>query len=218
MPPTRRQPLGEATRRVNNSQDRPAPPRSKIPALIPHHESHRPGGVLQAQSHTTYSKRSPLFQVESQSTQNRADFNDFAGSQTTVRRPEAISRNFRPRDPKRYSDLSNSTDGSGGRKKDIGPWNLGKTLGEGATARVRKARHRWTGEMAAVKIVQKTNARMSQAGSLAALDHLEATLHEDDDSAHRMPFGIEREVAIMKLIDHPHVLKLQDIWENRTEM
>jgi hypothetical protein len=34
----------------------------------------------------------------------------------------------------------------------------------------------------------------------------------------RMPYGIEREVAIMKLIEHPHIMKLYDIWENRTEM
>jgi hypothetical protein len=33
-----------------------------------------------------------------------------------------------------------------------------------------------------------------------------------------MPIGIEREVAIMKLIQHPNIMKLYDIWENRTEM
>lgn len=103
-------------------------------------------------------------------------------------------------------------------KSCIGPWKLGKTLGKGATARVRLARHAYTGQEAAIKIVQKRNAQMSQAGSLAALDRAESTMTESEDGIRRMPIGIEREVAIMKLIQHPNIMKLYDIWENRTEM
>ncbi|KAL9106320.1 MAG: hypothetical protein Q9227_008656 [Pyrenula ochraceoflavens] len=33
-----------------------------------------------------------------------------------------------------------------------------------------------------------------------------------------MPFGIEREVVIMKLIKHPSVISLYDVWENRGEL
>ena len=33
-----------------------------------------------------------------------------------------------------------------------------------------------------------------------------------------MPFGIEREVVIMKLIEHPNVINLYDVWENRGEL
>jgi serine/threonine-protein kinase HSL1, negative regulator of Swe1 kinase len=33
-----------------------------------------------------------------------------------------------------------------------------------------------------------------------------------------MPFGIEREVVIMKLIEHENVINLYDIWENRGEL
>jgi len=100
----------------------------------------------------------------------------------------------------------------------IGPWRLGKTLGRGATARVRLARHTQTGQEAAVKIVQKKNAQISQAGSLAALDKAMAATQSQEDGARRMPIGIEREVAIMKLIEHPNIMKLYDIWENRLEM
>jgi len=91
-------------------------------------------------------------------------------------------------------------------------------LGKGATARVRLARHSVTGQEAAVKIVQKKNAQLSQAGSLADLDKAVSKLPEDEDGPRRMPVGIEREVAIMKLIQHPNIMKLYDIWENRTEM
>lgn len=83
---------------------------------------------------------------------------------------------------------------------------------------MRLARHIYTGQEAAIKIVQKSNAQISQAGSLAALDQAESTLAESEDGIRRMPIGIEREVAIMKLIQHPNIMKLYDIWENRTEM
>lgn len=33
-----------------------------------------------------------------------------------------------------------------------------------------------------------------------------------------IPFGIEREVVIMKLIEHPNIVNLYDIWENRGEL
>lgn len=33
-----------------------------------------------------------------------------------------------------------------------------------------------------------------------------------------IPFGIEREVLIMKLIEHPNVINLYDVWENRGEL
>jgi serine/threonine protein kinase len=80
------------------------------------------------------------------------------------------------------------------------------------------ARHALTGQLAAIKIVQKKDAQLSQAGSLAALDQMDAVLKNPADGGKRMPYGVEREVAIMKLIDHPHIMKLYDIWENRTEM
>jgi serine/threonine-protein kinase HSL1 (negative regulator of Swe1 kinase) len=83
---------------------------------------------------------------------------------------------------------------------------------------VRLARHAFTGQEAAIKIVQKKNAQLSQAGSLAALDQAESMLPDYGDGLRRMPIGIEREVAIMKLIQHPNIMKLYDIWENRTEM
>jgi serine/threonine protein kinase len=83
---------------------------------------------------------------------------------------------------------------------------------------VRLARHVYTGQEAAIKIVQKKHAQMSQAGSLASLDRAESTLPDTEHEMRRMPIGIEREVAIMKLIQHPNIMKLYDIWENRTEM
>lgn len=133
----------------------------------------------------------------------------------------AISKDYPGTNSNRNSQISTvSTNASDGKriKSFIGPWKLGKTLGKGATARVRLARHAYTGQEAAIKIVQKKNAQLSQAGSLAALDQAESSMDDSGDGMRRMPVGIEREVAIMKLIQHPNIMKLYDIWENRTEM
>ncbi|VDB88156.1 Bgt-4996 [Blumeria graminis f. sp. tritici] len=113
------------------------------------------------------------------------------------------------------SEVSKSRDE---RKSQIGPWKLGKTLGRGSTARVRLAHHELTGQQAAVKIVQKSSARMLQSGSLASFDRLHSDLGEKKERTNQMPIGIEREVAILKLIQHPNVMKLYDIWENKTEI
>ncbi|KAA1100401.1 hypothetical protein PGTUg99_026045 [Puccinia graminis f. sp. tritici] len=99
---------------------------------------------------------------------------------------------------------------SRGQKEDprlVGPWKLGKTIGKGFSGRVKIAKHTVTGHPAAVKIVPRhllPNSRMSinQAGA-----------HAD-----KRLLGIEREIVIMKLIDHPNVMRLYDVYENSHEI
>ena len=213
--PRRRVPLGEATRRAINVQPQQNQDASKVPSMA-HHESLRSDGLLQALDHGL---GSPFSQRDYYPLQ---DF-DQAGSPSNHAanpRLSAISKE-QGTNSNRNSQISTvSTNASDGKriKSYIGPWKLGKTLGKGSTARVRLARHAYTGQEAAVKIVQKKNALISQAGSLAALDQAEASVVDSGDGLRRMPVGIEREVAIMKLIQHPNIMKLYDIWENRSEM
>lgn len=117
------------------------------------------------------------------------------------------------------STASASTTNSDGKLKSyIGPWQLGKTLGKGSSARVRLARHRVTHQSVAVKIISKRTAYLSQAGSIAQLDRMEKHQPEEKDGIRRLPVTVEREIAIMKLIEHPNVIKILDVWENRNEM
>ncbi|GAA5881260.1 hypothetical protein JCM3774_002867 [Rhodotorula dairenensis] len=81
----------------------------------------------------------------------------------------------------------------------VGPWRIGKTVGEGSSGRVKLAKHRVTGQYAAVKIVPKPRKK-------------------DQDRANKMLLGIEREIVIMKLIEHPNVLRLLDVWETGSEL
>jgi serine/threonine-protein kinase HSL1 (negative regulator of Swe1 kinase) len=108
--------------------------------------------------------------------------------------------------------------GKGKRKTHVGPWQLGKTLGKGATGRVRLAKHAVTGQTAAIKIVSKKSAAMVQSESIAAMDRNTHHFGGSGAGVKPMPCGIEREVVIMKLIEHPNVISLYDVWENRGEL
>ena len=103
-------------------------------------------------------------------------------------------------------------------KLKVGPWVLGKILGEGSSALVRMCKHDTTRKAAAVKVVAKRTALLAQAGSIAALHHKEAKTPYSPNGEPRMPMSIEREVALLKLVDHPHIIKLFDVWESRDEM
>lgn len=118
----------------------------------------------------------------------------------------------------RFSQISTSSSASNGnRKTHIGPWQLGRTLGKGSAARVRLARHTTTQDVVAVKILAKDMTQITTAGSMAELDKWDRT-RDEFNAQRQIPLSIEREVAVLKLIDHPHIVKLHDIWENRAEM
>ncbi|KAI5464113.1 hypothetical protein BGZ63DRAFT_349941 [Mariannaea sp. PMI_226] len=125
-------------------------------------------------------------------------------------------------DAKRMSQASYDSTASSRSKRTykthIGPWQLGKTLGKGSSARVRLCRHNITNQLAAVKIVNRRMANLVQDSSLAALSKWDNSLPEHIDGEMRVPMAIEREVAILKLIEHPNIMKLYDIWENRSEV
>lgn len=104
---------------------------------------------------------------------------------------------------KRLSQISTNTNSSKRKSKNhVGPWRLGRTLGKGSTGRVRLAKHSETGQLAAVKIVPKS--KFQKDGKA--------------DKAICSPYGIEREIIIMKLISHPNIMALYDVWENKGEL
>lgn len=92
--------------------------------------------------------------------------------------------------------------------QSIGPWKLGKTLGRGATGRVLLATHQTTGQKAAVKVVSKSELREDdEAGDNNNNNN------NTNKTGEGLPYGIEREIIIMKLLTHPNVLRLYDVWE-----
>ncbi|XP_055998144.1 serine/threonine-protein kinase BRSK2-like isoform X5 [Ostrea edulis] len=73
----------------------------------------------------------------------------------------------------------------------VGPYKLEKTLGKGQTGLVKMGVHCATGKRVAIKIVNRE--KLSES----------------------VLMKVEREIAIMKLIEHPHVLGLFDVYENK---
>lgn len=67
--------------------------------------------------------------------------------------------------------------------------------------------HIKTGEYAAVKIVSRETLIQSRMS-------LDSAAQQDAKHV----FNLEREIVVMKLIDHPNVLKLHDVWETRREL
>ncbi|KAI5810011.1 kinase-like domain-containing protein [Peziza echinospora] len=92
------------------------------------------------------------------------------------------------------------------RKTHIGPWQLGKTLGTGSTGRIRLVRHESSGQRGAAKIMTKEY-------------NLETYLENGRELAQeRWTNAMEREVIIMKMIRHPHVVQMYDVWETKREL
>lgn len=113
------------------------------------------------------------------------------------------------------SDVSNILSKSSSKKRSavkIGPWKLGKTLGKGATGRVFLATHVETDQKAAVKIVSKAALANDSTNGSNNPNNSDFLDEQDCDSA-GLSYGIEREIIIMKLLNHKNVLRLYDVWE-----
>lgn len=118
---------------------------------------------------------------------------------------------------KRLSQISTSTNTSSKKRKSqnkIGPWKLGRTLGRGSTGRVRLAKNIETGQLAAIKIVPKSNFKKLENPKYKH----KPEPGDEDDAVQRLPYGIEREIIIMKLMSHPNIMALYDVWENKNDL
>ncbi|KAH8730462.1 serine/threonine-protein kinase-like protein GIN4 [Phaeosphaeriaceae sp. PMI808] len=208
-PPTRRRALGDGSSRANelpqsqrlgDKHSRDHMP-SSSPKSLPHNESIIPNGTLAVRPEQ---QPSPL--------NNRLS---------------AVVAESRPHNSKRNSEISNASTNASidtstanrRRKTNIGPWQLGRTIGRGGCSRVRLVRHSGTGQYGAAKIISKATAEKVRALSLANLLQTpgqDSTLYPEGRVV--IPFGLEREICIMKLLDHPNIVRLYDIWENRNEL
>ncbi|KAK4530461.1 hypothetical protein CCYA_CCYA04G1318 [Cyanidiococcus yangmingshanensis] len=78
----------------------------------------------------------------------------------------------------------------------IGPYSLGRTLGVGSTGKVKLGVHVETGELVAIKVIRKEFLERKES----------------------LKKKMQREIAVMKLCDHPHVLRLLEVFETNTHL
>jgi serine/threonine protein kinase len=82
------------------------------------------------------------------------------------------------------------------QRPEVGDYILGQELGAGSIAKVKLGTHKTTGATTAVKIVKK-NIFEAKPG---------------------LEKKVRRDISLMRLIDHPHILKLVDLYESRTHL
>ncbi|PNY01619.1 CBL-interacting serine/threonine-protein kinase 3 [Trifolium pratense] len=80
-------------------------------------------------------------------------------------------------------------------KRRVGIYEVGRTIGEGTFAKVKFARNSQTNEPVALKILDKEKVLK-----------------------HKMAEQIKREIATMKLIKHPNVVRLYEVMGSRTKI
>ncbi|KAK6141762.1 hypothetical protein DH2020_024495 [Rehmannia glutinosa] len=80
-------------------------------------------------------------------------------------------------------------------KRRIGKYEVGRTIGEGTYAKVKFARNIGTGEHVAIKILDK-----------------------DMVLKHKMAEQIKRDIATMKLIKHPNVVRIHEVMASKTKI
>ena len=83
-------------------------------------------------------------------------------------------------------------------------FSLSVSLSQG---RVRIARNVKTSQLAAVKIVNKNDFLKSRVSLKSMPAHSEQVL-----------LSLEREIVVMKLIEHPNIIQLYDVWETSAEL
>ncbi|KAF1800640.1 hypothetical protein FB192DRAFT_1473040 [Mucor lusitanicus] len=119
----------------------------------------------------------------------RSNPNSRRASAATVANHSSSRSSRSMRDRRRSSGAISTHSQQQKPKKCIGDYVVGKTLGKGASGRVKLGVHRHTGEQVAIKIISKAH--------LAANPAIEK--------------AVRREIAIMKLIHHPNVMSLIDV-------
>ncbi|KAI4368931.1 hypothetical protein MLD38_017432 [Melastoma candidum] len=78
----------------------------------------------------------------------------------------------------------------------FGKYEIGRVLGCGAFAKVYHARNLHTGQSVALKVIQKK--RLASSSALLS--------------------NVKREISILRLLDHPHIVRLHEVLATRTKI
>ncbi|KAK6630953.1 hypothetical protein RUM44_003125 [Polyplax serrata] len=113
--------------------------------------------------------------------------------------------------------------------KIAGLYDLEETLGRGHFAVVKLARHVFTGEKVAVKVIDKTKLdevsrshlfqEMNTPFSLVLkMTGCAIDVEEVQEKAHNLQLGARVSVRCMKLVQHPNVIRLYEVIDTQTKL
>ncbi|OHT06536.1 CAMK family protein kinase [Tritrichomonas foetus] len=85
---------------------------------------------------------------------------------------------------------------SEGKPQTLGPYIVQRVLGEGTTGKVKLAYHKETGEQVAIKIISKSSFEQKP----------------------NLQMKVQREIALMRVVDHPNILNLIDVLESHRHL
>lgn len=79
-------------------------------------------------------------------------------------------------------------------KKNIGDFTIGNTIGQGTFGKVKKGTHLLSGQSVAIKILEKSKINNKKDIIL-----------------------VEREIKILKAVEHPNIIRLLQIYETEKQ-
>ncbi|XP_059841803.1 serine/threonine-protein kinase MARK1 isoform X4 [Hypanus sabinus] len=135
------------------------------------------------------STRTPLPTVNERDTENHTSLDGYGESQSQP--SKSSSRQNLPR-------CRNSVASTTEEQPHVGNYRLLKTIGKGNFAKVKLARHVLTGREVAVKIIDKTQLNPTSLQKFKLSKRLKKLF---------------REVRIMKILNHPNIVKLFEVIE-----
>lgn len=93
------------------------------------------------------------------------------------------------------------------RRKVIGNYVLGKTIGAGSMGKVKVAHHLKTGEQFAIKIVTRLHPDITKAKAAASAEATKAAQSEKNKEIRTV-----REAALSTLLRHPYICEARDVY------
>ncbi|KAJ3158882.1 hypothetical protein HDU86_002570 [Geranomyces michiganensis] len=126
-------------------------------------------------------------------------------------------------EPKQHLKLKSSTVKEKPAPR-IGPYVVGRRLGEGSTGYVKLGVHQTTGVKVAIKIIGKASLMTGSSSGSSPSDPpasddppmTPTTASNSNQNTHMRK--LEREIAIMKLIKHENIVQILDVYESDSEL
>lgn len=190
----------QQTCKINRTQAVSAPAAGKLKVVIPNHYSNPQKLASPVEYVKSRECPSPTKSVSSVGTSHTAATGSFLSSSastgTTSITPSAqaavAGQSDQPPTPHSASPKAKSLHSQvSNGNKSVGDYVFIRTLGQGTFGKVKLAEHRITGQQVAIKIIEKASVKTVKQRN-----------------------SVQREVRLMKLLNHSHIVSVLNIVEN----